>query len=225
MEFTDTLVAEWHTSSRIGAQPDGRRQLAAFCDELLERLGWRATQKATLHASPRFGLSGWVPAEGGKALHYYVWDDADASFISLDVVGATHAQRDDVRACVESRLGAAPVAFTWKSLLDSSQWRDLAPSIHRQRLLAHGSTSAPLTGAQVEASLSALSEALDMRLLHVSSSERCAWCHWELSGCVVSWEEGSVAVNLYSCKPFDPQHALDTTVGLLGLTTARMHSF
>jgi len=262
--FMDTLVVEWYTSTRIGTGPEGKEVLSRFCADLIQRFGWVAVnQDVTHNESENYGLSGWVPAEDGKAIHYYCWDQMDRSFISMDLVGANSTSemntmnlkmKDHVQACMEEvGLGSgAPELFTWKSLQDNSQFRNLAPTIHRQRLLVQGvptsvqgtspsgqtfvfphgtSSSTPTTEVEVQGQekfdqfFHALSDALEMDLLHVASNGKSAWCHWECSGCVLTWTPDFVSVNIYTCKPFDAQHAFDVTVNLLGLARPAMQAF
>ena len=141
--FADTLVVEWRLPDRIGTKPKGRALLSDLCDSLLGRLGWVARREVAFNESPTYGLSAWVPAHGGRAMHCYVWDDEEniedgGSFVSVDLVGAIHTDSAAARDCIQLRFPAVvgasgsaesalghsdggPVQLRWKSLLDSSQ--------------------------------------------------------------------------------------------------------
>lgn len=91
--------------------------------------------------------------------------------------------------------------------------RDLAPSIHRQRLIVEGYPAAPIGDEQIRTYLAALSDVCSMRTLmepvtHFSESWGWAgWVHWETSGAhFYAWDRPLLffSVDVYACKPFDP---------------------
>ncbi|MEZ5373832.1 MAG: S-adenosylmethionine decarboxylase [Microthrixaceae bacterium] len=96
---------------------------------------------------------------------------------------------------------------------------DLAPHIHRQRLVIEGLTELPMTSAMLTAYLSRLAVELDMvalsePVLHRSDTYGWAgWMHWETSGChVYAWDaEGFFSVDIYTCKPFVNESAVEFT--------------
>ncbi|OYN76237.1 hypothetical protein CG716_22640 [Mycolicibacterium sphagni] len=101
-----------------------------------------------------------------------------------------------------------------------SQFRDLAPSIHRQRLVIEGYPKAPITDDDIKQFLSQLSTKLDMKELIEPVTHRsetygwAGWIHWETSGAhFYAWEQPLLffSVDIYTCKPFDPQVAVDFT--------------
>ena len=65
--------------------------------------------------------------------------------------------------------------------------RDLAPQIHRQRLVVEGYPQAPISASCIRDYLSKLSEILQMRTLqdpvtnHSSLYGWAGWIHWETS--------------------------------------------
>lgn len=70
----------------------------------------------------------------------------------------------------------------------NSEYRDLAPSICRQRLVVEGTCSGPVTELAIRQYLSEITQVLDMTILsdpvtHVSERFGWAgWVHWEESG-------------------------------------------
>ena len=91
--------------------------------------------------------------------------------------------------------------------------RDLAPHIHRQRLVIEGTPAAAITAEEITEYLSKLSVELDMveilaPVMHQSDLYGWAgWIHWETSGAhFYSWERpiSFFSVDIYTCKAFDP---------------------
>ncbi|MEZ5383431.1 MAG: S-adenosylmethionine decarboxylase [Microthrixaceae bacterium] len=103
---------------------------------------------------------------------------------------------------------------------------DLAPGIHRQRLVIEGLTDEPMTDALLTHYLAQLAVELDMvaltaPILHQSTTYGWAgWMHWETSGChVYAWDEpGFFSVDIYTCKPFDPRMRFEFTLARSGPT-------
>jgi len=98
--------------------------------------------------------------------------------------------------------------------------RDLAPEIHRQRLVIEGYPSNPLAAVDIENYLSKISEVLEMNKLQepvTNLSSRygwAGWIHWENSGAhFYAWETPRLffSVDLYTCKPFDASKAVEFT--------------
>lgn len=97
--------------------------------------------------------------------------------------------------------------------------RDLAPGIHRQRLVIEGLTDQPMTASMLSGYLTQLAVELDMvaltdPVLHRSDTYGWAgWMHWETSGChVYAWdEEGFFSVDIYTCKVFRNEDAVAFT--------------
>lgn len=91
--------------------------------------------------------------------------------------------------------------------------RDLAPEIHRQRLVVEGLVSTPIGAEAIVTYLTALGSVTDMRVLtepvtHLSPSYGWAgWVHWETSGAhFYAWDvpRRFFSVDIYTCKAFDP---------------------
>lgn len=98
--------------------------------------------------------------------------------------------------------------------------KDLAPMIHRQRMVIEGHPSAAISDTQIKDYLSTLSTVLDMHTIldpvtHCSDQFGWAgWIHWETSGAhFYAWETPILffSVDIYTCKPFDAQKAADFT--------------
>jgi S-adenosylmethionine decarboxylase len=98
--------------------------------------------------------------------------------------------------------------------------KDLAPGIFRQRLVVEGLVERPILEEEIKAYLSQLSNVLDMNLLvepvtHLSPKFGWAgWVHWETSGAhFYAWDEPELffSVDIYTCKAFNDQTAVDFT--------------
>ncbi len=98
--------------------------------------------------------------------------------------------------------------------------KNLAPSIHRQRLVIEGYPSEPVTDEHIKQYLSELSRVLDMTELLSPVTHRsdlygwAGWIHWETSGAhFYAWEQPLLffSVDVYTCKPFNPDDAIEFT--------------
>jgi hypothetical protein len=103
----------------------------------------------------------------------------------------------------------------WKYM---NQFHDLAPTIHRQRLVIEGYPKAPITDDDIKRFLSRLSKELDMRELMEPVTHRsdtygwAGWIHWETSGAhFYAWDQPLLffSVDIYTCKPFDANVAIN----------------
>lgn len=101
-------------------------------------------------------------------------------------------------------------------------FRDLAPSILRQRLVVEGYPGFVITDAHIKDYLKRLSEVTGMITIiepvtHVSELYGWAgWIHWETSGAhFYSWERPVefLSVDIYTCKAFNPLAVLEFTEG------------
>lgn len=101
-----------------------------------------------------------------------------------------------------------------------NQFRDLAPTIHRQRLVIEGYPKTPITDEEIKRFLSRLSQELDMKELIEPVTHRsdtygwAGWIHWETSGAhFYAWEQPLLffSVDIYTCKPFAPDRAVQFT--------------
>ena len=112
--------------------------------------------------------------------------------------------------------------------------RDLAPSIHRQRLVLEGIPLAPISDQDIRDYLSKLSETLQMRTLREPVTNLCdsygwaGWIHWETSGAhFYAWEQPNLffSVDIYTCKPFSVASAVEFTCEFFGLDEVEFGEF
>lgn len=97
---------------------------------------------------------------------------------------------------------------------------DLAPEIFRQRLVIEGLVDEAIGSEQIVAYLSQLSDELGMITLLAPVTHRsdrygwAGWIHWETSGAhFYGWDAPHrfFSVDIYTCKAFDTDHAVDFT--------------
>ncbi len=90
--------------------------------------------------------------------------------------------------------------------------KDLAPTIHRQRLIIEGYPLKPITDEDIKDYLSKLSKVTDMIELTTPVTHQsdlygwAGWIHWETSGShFYAWERPLLffSVDIYTCKAFD----------------------
>lgn len=98
--------------------------------------------------------------------------------------------------------------------------KDLAPSITRQRLVIEGYPKKVITPSEIKSYLRALSSEIKMITILdpiTSRSEKygeAGWIHWETSGAhFYAWERPLLffSVDIYTCKEFDVEHAINFT--------------
>lgn len=101
-----------------------------------------------------------------------------------------------------------------------SNYKDLAPTIHRQRLVVEGFPAKAISDTEIKDYLSKLSDVTDMTTLlepvtHCSDKYGWAgWIHWETSGAhFYAWEKPILffSVDIYTCKAFDPETVIEFT--------------
>lgn len=99
---------------------------------------------------------------------------------------------------------------------------DLAPGIHRQRLVIEGTCPERIDDAAIRDYLRRLSDICAMQVLLEPVTHRsdrygwAGWIHWEASGAhFYAWEEPEVffSVDIYTCKPFDALRTVEFTRG------------
>jgi len=112
--------------------------------------------------------------------------------------------------------------------------RDLAPEIHRQRLVVEGIPAAPIDAPAIVDYLQRLSRVLGMETLIepvTHRSERfgwAGWIHWETSGAhFYAWEAPRLffSVDIYTCKAFDPADAARFTARYFSTSDLVVHGF
>jgi S-adenosylmethionine decarboxylase len=124
----------------------------------------------------------------------------------------------------ESFLRAATAADTRRG---GTGMRDLAPEIHRQRLVVEGLPDRNLGADDIRAYLAELSDVLGMETLLEPVTHRsptygwAGWIHWEASGAhFYAWDQPRrfFSVDVYACKPFEVLAAVEFTRTFLGAT-------
>ncbi len=102
-------------------------------------------------------------------------------------------------------------------VLDDAALTDLAPDIHRQRLVIEGVPAHPIDDGAIVEYLRGLSKVCGMVTLIDPVTHRsdkygwAGWIHWETSGAhFYAWEAPRLffSVDIYTCKAFDPATAV-----------------
>jgi S-adenosylmethionine decarboxylase len=123
------------------------------------------------------------------------------------------------------RVGETAAVLRTPTTETSLSYRDLAPSILRQRLVVEGTRAEPIDATEIRAYLKALSRVCDMTVLIEPVTHRsdrfgwAGWVHWETSGAhFYAWDEPFVffSVDIYTCKAFDTHEAVEFTRAFLG---------
>jgi hypothetical protein len=116
----------------------------------------------------------------------------------------------------------------------ASPMPDLAPMIHRQRLVVEGTCAEPITRDQICDYLRQLGAVTDMVVLtepvtHESPMYGWAgWVHWETSGAhFYAWDQPLLffSVDIYTCKAFDPTDVVRFTEEYFEATRIVARSF
>jgi hypothetical protein len=111
---------------------------------------------------------------------------------------------------------------------------DLAPEIHRQRLVVEGLCTTPIDAVAIRRYLTTLSETIDMVTLVDPVTHRsplygwAGWIHWETSGAhFYAWETPRLffSVDVYSCKPFAAEDVVSLTERFFATTTVVAREF
>ncbi len=115
-----------------------------------------------------------------------------------------------------------------------SEFRDLAPGITRQRLVIEGYPAFPISEDHVHTYLGGLSQVTGMVPLIPPVTHRstrygwAGWIHWETSGAhFYAWDEPLLffSVDIYTCKPFDPDAAVAFTADFFAATVIVAREF
>lgn len=112
--------------------------------------------------------------------------------------------------------------------------RDLAPEIYRQRAVIEGYPTRELKADEIKEYLKKLSDVLDMTTLIEPVTHRspmygeAAWIHWETSGAhFYAWDVPRLffSVDIYTCKKFDVQDAVNFTKEFFDATDIEYKEF
>jgi S-adenosylmethionine decarboxylase len=115
-----------------------------------------------------------------------------------------------------------------------TRMKDLAPMIYRQRMVIEGYPAQPITDAHIKDYLVKLSQHLRMHTLIDPVTHRsdkygwAGWTHWENSGAhFYAWEQPLLffSVDIYTCKAFKPEVALEFTKNYFQATALEYKEF
>ena len=105
-------------------------------------------------------------------------------------------------------------------------WEDLAPDICRQRLIIEGTLHSAFKPEGMTQYCHEITQVLKMTEItspicnYDANYGWCAYTHWKESGMhVYGWDDRNppfFSVDIYTCRKFDPQHAVDYTQGFFG---------
>lgn len=97
---------------------------------------------------------------------------------------------------------------------------DLAPEIHRQRLVVEGLVTESIGAEDISMYLEQLSKTIDMITLTEPVTHQsplygwAGWIHWETSGAhFYAWDQPRMffSVDVYACKPFSADAVVEMT--------------
>ena len=218
-EFRDTFVMEFLSDQKVGTDAVGEEKVFRYLLSLAKLLNLKPLEAPRAHLSPLYGLSGWLPLAASSAIHLYAWDDRSPTFISIDVTSRNQLPHGAILRHAQSFFVAKPGCTVHKSLrFGSENWVEIEPTICRQRLAVRAGLSRKPTNLEVEAFLPDLSEHLNMVTLSSPYiNGETAWMHWETSGVLVDWENG-LDLDIYTCKPFVPEQAVQFIKSRLPVT-------
>lgn len=115
-----------------------------------------------------------------------------------------------------------------------SNYSDLAPEIFRQRLVVEGYPETPISAEDISHYLRELATVLDMIVISDPVTHRsdrygwAGWVHWETSGAhFYAWEQPRLffSVDIYTCKAFSAQGAVDFTQDTFRATDITFREF
>jgi len=105
-------------------------------------------------------------------------------------------------------------------------WKDLSPTIVRQRLIIEGTLTSPMSSVDMSEYIEHMGPLLDMTPITapvLSYDPEYGWCgymHWKESGMhMYTWDTTDppfFSVDIYTCKKFDPLEAVGFTKTFFG---------
>jgi len=214
MENRSVFVIELLCAKPIGKDKDGRKKVVKYLAGLSEVLEQTPECRPSSHLSKKYGIAAWLPLVNGGAIHLYAWDDRTPSFVSVDTIGSFKIRKASAtnytRRFFEVSDGHHIVTRTLSP--PPPTWKELAQDVYRQRLTLQAENCHPLRRKQLAEFLPELAKQLEMIPLHKVHAKSChAWMHWETSGCVISWQNGCLSLDIYTCKRFSEKRAKDFT--------------
>jgi len=112
--------------------------------------------------------------------------------------------------------------------------RDLAPGIHRQRLVIEGLVTSSISAEDIVRYLKDLGSLTEMSVLTEPVTHRspmygwAGWVHWETSGAhFYAWDAPYrfFSVDVYTCKAFDADAVTAFTTAFFGATETVSRDF
>ncbi len=228
----DTLVIEATFPEPVSSGDTSVEKIQRYLKELSDTLNIQPIRIPETHLSPKYGLSGWVPLEDQSAIHLYAWDEEEKEtypFVSVDI--STPASLPNIPSVVDhtrSFFGAPSETTVHKTMQNpgAETWRELAPHILRQRLSIAGILSESISEAQIRDYMQSLCKVLFMdKLSDPIIHNLTAWMHWETSGTIAHWDTSRFAVDIYTCKHFTPEKAIEFTRNHLKITDIVFQDF
>jgi len=111
-------------------------------------------------------------------------------------------------------------------LISESNWKELAPDIHRQRLVIEGNLTDSFESQDMYFYASKLTKVLNMEpvttpiLNYAPEYGWCCFLHWKESGMhIYAWDGRDpkfFSVDIYTCKPFEASVAVEFTREFFG---------
>lgn len=173
------------------------------------------------HLCGKYGFAGFGTGENGVYGHAYFWDkhapnyEAEPPFGTIDVsFPEVMSKKVTPEKIIDhTRQFFNPERIVWKSTQEPDRMNDfidLAPHILRQRLLIQGILLDEIDEKKVSKSLDDLCVLLKMGKLSIPEVyESFAFMHWEDSGVVASWNKEIFNIDIYTCKGFEVEKAVD----------------
>jgi len=206
----ETLVVECHTDTPIGTDRAGHQKVQKYLTGAAKILDLAEVAKPRAHISELYGLSGWAPLDHASAIHLYAWDDRTPSFISVDIATRQQYQREALIKYTQEFFDATSPNLVHKNSHEdaSPHWRELEPSILRQRSSIVGETDNKISNESIASFLPRLAHELDMvTLTEPIFAQDAAWMHWETSGVLIDRRNNEFDLDIYTCKSFSPKKA------------------
>ncbi|MBN1655469.1 MAG: hypothetical protein JXA30_17010 [Deltaproteobacteria bacterium] len=228
MENRSVFVIELLCPEPVGRGDEGNEKVVKFLAKLAEVLDQKPERGPVSHLSKKYGLAGWLPLTRGGAIHLYAWDNRKPSLVSVDVTGSfpiykKHALRyagryfgvSDGNNIVSRSISPPPPT-----------WKELARDVYRQRLTLLADDCQRPRSKKVVEFLPELAEEIDMIPLYTVHTKEChAWMHWETSGSVLSWLNGCLSLDIYTCKPFSAKRAICFTTRYFRTRNLKSYSY
>lgn len=118
--------------------------------------------------------------------------------------------------------------------MNKYKMKDLAPHITRQRLVIEGIVDDKISAEVLKNYLNQLSSQLEMKVLLPAISHKSekygesGWIHWETSGAhFYAWDHPIkfFSVDIYTCKEFDVNNAVEFTRSFFNPSSLEYKSF